>query len=151
MKNTKLFLSLAAAVIYSACGACEDANFYRDGEDILPVASTVEVVIFEEAPQHDTARDRFTDLFTECYKNDNARACQEIIAFTEKKLLINELILLNELHSKQQELNHKQGTIDTQRETIDVLNELNRRRNERINKRREAGERELLNKLNNEN
>lgn len=144
MNNTKLFLGLALAGIYAACGACEDANFYRDGENILPVASPVEVVVFEEIPENGSARDRLTDLFNECYRNDNASACQEIIAFTEKKALIDKLILLNELGSKQR-------TIDTQQDTIDNFNEINRRRNARIQARKEAREKELSDTLNKEN
>ncbi len=144
MKNRRLFLGLAAVVIHSICGACEDANFFESLENTVSADSNVKVVIFEKTPQDDATRDRFTDLFSECYKNNNVQACQEIIAFTEKKALIDKLILLNQL-------NDKQCTINIQRETIEIFNELNRRKNERNNKKKEARERELSNKLNNEN
>lgn len=145
MNNTKLFLGLALAGIYATCGACEDANFYRDRENILPVASPVEVVEFEEVPEDNSSDRRLADLYGECYKNDNAQACQQLLALAEKKNLIDKLlsskIIIAQWH-----------TINIHEKTIQNFNELNRRRNNRINKRaKKAREKELSEKLNKEN
>jgi len=159
MNNTRLFLGLAVAGIYAACGACEDANFYRDGENILPVASPVEVVVFEEVPENGSSAQRLHEIFQECYQNNNAQAWQQLLAIIEKKIFLDKQIILGvfqqqqaTIAAQQQTIAGHEQTIARDKETIDNFNELNRRRNNRINKRaKEAREKELSEKLNKEN
>lgn len=135
MKNT-IFLGLALAIIHPTYAVCEDVNWDCN---ISLVDSLAEI------KQEDYLSDKtLASFFSECYKKNNAQACQQLLALAEKKNLIDKLILSRMIIAQQQ-------TIDTHEETIQNFNELNRRRNERINKRKEAKERELSNKLNNEN
>ena len=126
MKNTRLFLGLAIAAVHSVSVACEDGNI-----NATLIVSPVEVVEFNEGPENNASPEELYHLLmTECYRNNNAQACQYLLAFAEKKMIKTQAILYAQLEQKQQ-------TIETQEEIIKTFNESEKRRTER-RKRKEA-------------
>lgn len=122
MKNSKIFLGLAAAGISFVCGACEDGG---TNTALVPI---VEHVVFEEVRPEDEAPDtKLKALFEGCYRNKDVQACQDLIAFAEYKMFMEKMekVILARIIAE------KQQTIDTYEATINNFNERDSRRSER--------------------
>ncbi len=133
MKNTKLLFGFAAAAIHCMSVACEDGNI-----NTSLMVCPVEITEFDEVPEHHFSGEELYNLLKiECYRNNNPQACQQLLAFAEKKIIMTQAILNTQLQQKQQ--------------TIEIYEAAEKRRAERRSKRKEAEEKELSNKLNKEN
>jgi hypothetical protein len=129
MKSIKIFFALAIAAISFISNACENS----ETKAIIAVKqkSSEELVskIFDN--DFNEPEINIKELFYNCYRSNDPRACQELIALAAYAIMVDraksgEIILSQE------------KTIATLRETLDLANEREKRRVERISKRKQA-------------
>ena len=120
----------------SLCNASE-------GNDNAPVASVGEIIDIDfvrDAEDNDDENDdqqtALKKLFYDCYRSNDATACQHVIALMSYKIADEKNAAGKIISSQQETIASQQNTIKSLSSTVDTYNEIEKRRTERIMSRR---------------
>lgn len=137
MKNSKKFLLLAIAATSLLSNACDEANNASDPikEEVSitfePVTSDVIILQPSDSNDRDEQRPYLAQLFHDCYRHNDTKACQKLALFTAYQLLHERQLSAELIHSQEK-------TNATLRESLDLSHERERRKMAKINKRKQA-------------
>lgn len=139
MENIKRFFIFAIVATSFLSNACEEANNTSEAAD-----TQVSIVLFDTGldgvvtilpidNEHSEEQMYFNRLLSGCYRDNDINACKKLAEFVAYQALYESQLSAELIHSQEK-------TNATLRESLDLSNERERRRAERINKRKQAKE-----------
>jgi len=137
VKNSKKLLLLAVAMTSAATGFLSNACETNTDISIVPFESVfVDAIILQPVDgEGNKYKPHWAQLFEDCYRHNDVQACQQLGVLMAYKML-------HERQFSAETIRFHEKTNATLIESLDLSNERERRRTERINKRRQTRETE---------